>query len=201
MAVNAARLSEADLPRFAPLATIADPAPLGLAAFALTTFVLSTVNAGWLPKSGEVVVLGLAAVYGGVAQFSAGMWEFRRNNTFGATAFTSYAGFWMAFTLFVTFWAAKIPAAVLPGAVGTFLLAWTIFTLYMTVAARSASGPVFATFVLLSATFCALTIGAYAGLPVVTMIGGYLGIATAAAAWYASYVGLMAATAAAKDAR
>src|SRR5580692_223889 len=72
---------------------VADPAPLGLAGFALTTFVLSVVNAGLLPKPGEPVVLGLAFAYGGLAQFCAGMWEFKRNNTFGATAFTSYGAF------------------------------------------------------------------------------------------------------------
>jgi succinate-acetate transporter protein len=83
--------------------SVADPAPLGLAGFALTTFVLSTVNAGLIPKPAEPVVLGLAFGYGGLAQFCAGMWEFQRNNTFGATAFTSYAAFWIAFALLVTF--------------------------------------------------------------------------------------------------
>src|SRR5215471_16170352 len=83
--------------------SVADPAPLGLAGFALTTFVLSAVNAGWIPKPGEPVVLGLAFSYGGLAQFCAGMWEFKRNNTFGATAFSSYGAFWIAFALLVTF--------------------------------------------------------------------------------------------------
>jgi len=88
--------------------SVADPAPLGLAGFALTTFVLSAVNAGWIPKPAEPVVLGLAFAYGGLAQFCAGMWEFKRNNTFGATAFTSYGALWIAFALLVTFNAAKI---------------------------------------------------------------------------------------------
>src|SRR5271166_6259668 len=79
--------------------SVADPAPLGLAGFALTTFVLSAVNAGLIPKPAEPVVLGLAFGYGGLAQFCAGMWEFQRNNTFGATAFTSYGAFWIAFAL------------------------------------------------------------------------------------------------------
>jgi succinate-acetate transporter protein len=79
--------------------SVADPAPLGLAGFALTTFVLSAVNVGWIPKPGEPVVLGLASAYGGLAQFCAGMWEFKRNNTFGATAFSSYGAFWIAFAL------------------------------------------------------------------------------------------------------
>ena len=74
---------------------IADPAPLGLAAFALTTFILSFVNAD-LVKA-EPVVFGLALVYGGLGQLLAGMWEFAKGNTFGATAFRSYGAFWMSF--------------------------------------------------------------------------------------------------------
>ena len=118
-----------------PTQSVADPAPLGLAGFALTTFVLSAVNAGWIPKPGEPVVLGLAFGYGGLAQLCAGMWEFKRNNTFGATAFSSYGAFWIAFALLVTFNVAKIPPAAVPAAVGMFLLAWGIFTAYMTIAA------------------------------------------------------------------
>src|SRR5213079_1109610 len=81
---------------------IADPAPLGLAAFALTTFVLSFFNAGWVSSAGEPIVFGLAFAYGGLAQLLAGMWEFRTGNTFGATAFTSYGAFWLSFFVFVT---------------------------------------------------------------------------------------------------
>jgi len=72
---------------------IADPAPLGLGAFGLTTFLLSLVNAGVMDKATEPVVLGVALAYGGVAQMLAGMWEFRKGNVFGATAFTSYGAF------------------------------------------------------------------------------------------------------------
>src|SRR6476620_11804697 len=82
---------------FTPGAHIADPAPLGLAAFALTTFFLSCVNAGWVPASVEPVVFGLALAYGGGAQLLAGMWEFAKGNTFGATAFSSYGAFWISF--------------------------------------------------------------------------------------------------------
>src|SRR5215470_14342803 len=136
--------------------SVADPAPLGLAGFALTTFVLSAVNAGWIPKPGEPVVLGLAFGYGGLAQFCAGMWEFKRNNTFGATAFTSYGAFWIAFALLVTFYAGKIPPPAVPMALGIFLLAWAIFTAYMTVAASALSRPVLAVFVLLTITYLVL---------------------------------------------
>ncbi len=76
-----------------PVLPVADPAPLGLAAFALTTFVLSAHNAGWAP---ELIFVGLAFFYGGLAQFAAGMWEFKNRNTFGATAFSSYGAFWLS---------------------------------------------------------------------------------------------------------
>src|SRR3954468_9523696 len=82
---------------------IANPAPLGLAAFALTTFVLSMFNAGLLGAGGEPIVFGLALAYGGLAQLLAGMWEFRTGNTFGATAFVSYGAFWLSFWAFVQF--------------------------------------------------------------------------------------------------
>ena len=173
---------------------IADPAPLGLGAFALTTFVLSAANASWIPKGGDTVVLGLAAAYGGIAQFCAGMWEFRRNNTFGATAFTSFGAFWIAFALLVTFYIGKIPPAAVPMALGIFLLAWAIFTAYMTVAATAVSGPVLAVFVLLTITYFVLAIGSFTSQAGLTVLGGYLGILTAIAAWYASAKGIYAAT-------
>ncbi|KUN09590.1 hypothetical protein AQI95_04535 [Streptomyces yokosukanensis] len=75
-----------------------DPAPLGLAGFALTTLLLSIVNTNLLKEGAAIIpVLGLAAFYGGLAQFAAGLFEFRRGNTFGATAFVSYAAFWMGY--------------------------------------------------------------------------------------------------------
>ena len=80
-----------------PGAHIADPAPLGLAAFALTTFVLSVDECRLGPATVEPVVFGLALAYGGMAQFAAGMWEFTKGNTFGATAFCSYGAFWLSF--------------------------------------------------------------------------------------------------------
>ena len=93
-----------------PFPKIADPGPLGLAAFALTTFVLSFFNAGLAPASGEPIVFGLAFAYGGLAQLLAGMWEFRTGNTFGAVAFTSYGAFWLSFFAFVQFFEDKLPA-------------------------------------------------------------------------------------------
>src|ERR1044072_3397749 len=75
------------------------PAPLGLAAFALTTFVLSGHNATFIP---DLIWIGLALFYGGLTQLLAGMWEFRNRNVFGATAFSTYGGFWMSLGIFVT---------------------------------------------------------------------------------------------------
>ena len=107
---------------------IADPAPLGLAAFALTTFLLSLVNAGIMPKDTEPVMLGVALAFGGVAQLLAGMWEFRKGNVFGATVFSSYGAFWLSFWAYLTFYAEGIPAEHHGVAAGWYLIAWAIFT-------------------------------------------------------------------------
>src|SRR5207237_9970188 len=112
--------------------TVADPGPLGLAAFALTTFVLSMFNADLVAKGGEPVVLGLALAYGGFAQILAGMWEFRTGNTFGAVAFTSFGAFWLSFAaIFIPgtgILDALVKANAVGPAVGLYLLGWTIFT-------------------------------------------------------------------------
>jgi uncharacterized protein len=171
--------------------TIADPAPLGLAAFALTTFVLSFFNAGIVSAAGEPVVLGLALAYGGVAQVLAGMWEFRNNNTFGATAFTSYGAFWLSFWAFDEFFADKVPAASLGDAVGLYLIGWGIFTTYMLVASLRTTAAVSAVFLLLSITYFALGIGQATSADWLVKLGGWIGIATAIAAWYASFAGVV----------
>jgi succinate-acetate transporter protein len=162
---------------------IADPAPLGLGAFALTTFVLSMFNAGLVGKAGEPVVLGLALAYGGGAQFFAGMWEFRKGNTFGATAFSSYGAFWISFWAFVTFFSKGVPET----AVGLYLIAWGIFTFYMWIASFRTTTAVMIVFLLLWITFVLLGIGAAGGNTAITRLGGWVGLATAVAAWYASF--------------
>jgi succinate-acetate transporter protein len=167
--------------------TPADPGPLGLAGFALTTFVLSMFNAKLVSSGGEPVVLGLALAYGGIAQLLAGMWEFRTGNTFGAVAFSSYGAFWISFWALVTFFAPKIPAADAGHAVGLYLWAWAIFTTYMFVASLRTTGAVALVFFLLSITFILLGAGNSGAHENVIKWGGYLGLATAAAAWYASF--------------
>ena len=173
---------------FTPGAHIADPAPLGLAAFALTTFFLSFVNAGLVPASVEPVVFGLALAYGGAAQFAAGMWEFTKGNTFGATAFTSYGAFWLSFWWLTAHLADyKIPAADVGKGVGLYLVAWGIFTAYMFVASLRTTAAVAAVFILLAITFIVLGIGNANGSTGTIKLGGYIGLVTAVVAWYASF--------------
>jgi uncharacterized protein len=173
---------------------IADPGPLGLAAFALTTFVLSMFNADLVGKGGEPIVFGLAFAYGGLAQVLAGMWEFRTGNTFGAVAFTSFGAFWLSYWAFVQFYATKVPAADAGHAVGLYLIAWGIFTTYMFVASLRTTAAISLVFLLLAATFFLLGIGNAGAHTNIVKWGGYVGIATAAAAWYASFAAVTNAT-------
>jgi len=174
--------------------TPADPAPLGLAAFALTTFVLSMFNADLVSKAGEPVVLGLALGYGGIAQILAGMWEFRTGNTFGAVAFTSFGAFWISFWAFVTFFAGEVPAAHVGDAVGLYLIAWGIFTTYMFVASLRTNAAVAVVFFLLAVTFFLLGIGNANETNGMVEAGGWFGLATAVAAWYASFAAVVNST-------
>jgi succinate-acetate transporter protein len=174
---------------------IADPAPLGLGCFALTTFLLSLFNAGLLPAAGEPIVFGVALAYGGVAQVLAGMWEFRKGNVFGATAFTSYGAFWLSFWAFVTFYAADIPdAAAKEAGVGWYLVAWGLFTVVMWVASLRTTAVLALLFTLLAATFFLLGAGDVTHTEGLTRVGGYLGLVTAAVAWYACLAGVSAST-------
>jgi succinate-acetate transporter protein len=163
--------------------SIADPAALGLAGFAMTTFVLSMFNTGLVSKAGEPVVLGLALAYGGGAQLLAGMWEFRKGNTFGATAFSSYGAFWISYWAFVAFFAKGVPDT----AVGLYLIAWGIFTFYMWVASFRTTVAVNVVLLLLWITFLLLGIGDASANGGITKLGGWIGLATALAAWYASF--------------
>jgi uncharacterized protein len=174
-------------PVAAPL--IADPAPLGLAGFAMTTMALSLWNANIYPAAvGSALALALA--YGGGVQLLAGMWEFRRGNTFAATAFSSYGAFWIAFWYLAVHILPSAKPADVASIVGSFLVGWTLFTFYMTIAALRVSGAVLLVFVLLTIAFVLLTIGNYRTNATFIHWGGYVGLATAAAAWYASFAGV-----------
>jgi succinate-acetate transporter protein len=200
MAQYAAERAEAAAP------AVANPAPLGLSAFALTTFVLSSSNAGFIfPKAGAggAVVVGLALFYGGLVQLIAGIQEFRAGNTFGATAFCSYGGFWMALG-FVLLPPTGILAALtaekaVASGLTAFLLGWTIFTGVMFFGTLRSSGALMAVFFLLFLTFLGLTIGwgvNASGSDGTTwiQIGGWLGIVTALVAWYTAMSGVLAAS-------
>jgi hypothetical protein len=188
------RTAAAEAATTPPSFTIANPGPLGLAAFALTTFVLSMFNAGLVGSGGEPVVFGLALAYGGLAQVLAGMWEFRTGNTFGATAFTSYGAFWLSFWAFVQFFESKVPEADAGHAVGLYLIAWGIFTSYMFVASLRTTGAIALVFILLAITFIVLGIGNAGGHENIVKLGGWIGLATALAAWYASFAEVTNAT-------
>jgi len=153
----------------------------------MTTFVLSMFNAKLVSSGGEPVVLGLALAYGGIAQLLAGMWEFRTGNTFGAVAFSSYGAFWISFWALVVFYAPKIPEADAGHAIGLYLWAWAIFTAYMLIASLRTTAAVALVFLLLTVTFILLGAGNSGGHENVIKWGGYVGLATAAAAWYASF--------------
>jgi len=185
----------------------ADPGPLGLTGFATTTFVLSIYNANLVsagPKGLPVVVLGLALGYGGLAQLLAGMWEFRTGNTFGAVAFSSFGAFWISFfVLLLTaggFGGGFATADVAHNAISVYLYAWAIFTTYMFVASLRTTGVIALVFLLLAVTFWLLAIGnaSLVGTTSLTnntiKIGGYVGLATAAAAWYGSFAAVVNST-------
>jgi succinate-acetate transporter protein len=194
----------------APVSGIADPAPLGLAGFALTTLLLSAKNAGWMTHATGSAWLGYAFAYGGLGQFAAGMWEFRRGNTFGATAFGTYGTFWIGLALWVELVAnpavaaiAKAPATAaatvtsLNHDLGWITLAFAIVSLYLWILTSQVNLTIFLVFLGLVVTLIVLAIGNFdagsALLPTGTIkVGGYLGLVTALLAFYASAAGVAA---------
>ncbi|GAC1424832.1 MAG: GPR1/FUN34/YaaH family transporter [Acidobacteriaceae bacterium] len=184
-------------PAVAPIRS-ANPGPLGLAGFGLTTLVLSAINAGMLPPAAVPAVVPLAFAYGGVAQIIAGILEFRTGNTFGMVAFTSYGLFWWWFALLQwtvgAGWLKAPPAA----AGGTVLLLWGIFTLLMWIVSFWRSKAVWSIFLLLFVTFFLLAWGDF-GYSLGTIpcgrLGGYLGLLTGADALFVAFAELLNATA------
>jgi uncharacterized protein len=182
-------MASSDLDAQPVAAVVADPAPLGLAAFALTTFVLSAHNAGWAP---DVVWIGLALFYGGLAQLLAGMWEFRNRNVFGATAFASYGGFWLSLGSFVVVAnLTKLGDGLnVNDSLGWFVLGFLIFNSYMMLIATRINLAVFGVFLTLEITEILLAIGFLQDSTSTIKAGGYLGVVTAAVAWYTSAAGV-----------
>ncbi len=170
---------------------VADPAPLGLAAFALTTFLLSAANAGWMGAATGDAWLGYALAYGGAAQLLAGMWEFRNKNVFGATAFSTYGGFWIGLFLWAQFVAPHATSASAAGHdLGWILLAFAIFNTYMMIMSAQLNMAVFAVFATLELTEIILFIGNFTGTSGIVKFGGYVGVLTALVAWYTSAAGV-----------
>lgn len=165
---------------------VANPAPLGLAGFGLTTVVLSAINGNLMPAAAVTVVAPLAFAYGGVAQIIAGVMEYRNGNTFGTVAFTSYGLFWWWYAFLVWTIGAgwiKPPA---PVGIGITLLMWGVFTLYMWVATFKSNKGVWSVFLLLWITFFLLAAGDL-GWAAGKAIGGWVGLATGIDALYVSF--------------
>ena len=190
---NGAQLSMMSLQDVAvkEMPSIADPAPLGLAAFALTTFLLSAFNVGW--TKGTVAFLGFALAYGGIAQLLAGMWEFRNRNVFGATAFSTYGAFWIGIAVYF-FWVVpefKPTALQLSNDLGWISVAFVIFNTYMLLWSLFVNRAVFLVFLTLEVTFILLAIGHFSNSTDMVKAGGIAGIVTSACAWYASAAGVI----------
>lgn len=169
-----------------PARFVSEPAALGLAAFALTTMVLSIINAGIISSKNLPLVAALALAYGGLVQLLAGMWAFIKNDTFAAVALSSYGGFWISFYLLENTFLKQIPVANQKAALALYLFAWAVFTFYMWIASIRVSGAVQAVFLTLVPAYFFLGLGKAVGSDTLFHIGGAFGIATAACAWYTS---------------
>jgi uncharacterized protein len=178
-----------------PSSGIADPAPLGLAGFALTTFLLSAHNAGWMSAAGGLTFVGYAFGYGGLVQLLAGMWEFRNRNVFGCTAFSSYGGFWIGLYFWIIYVSGSDKPAQFNHDLGWILLAFAIFNTYMLIFSTQVNKAVFAVFLTLELTEIVGAIanfdaGAHIAPTTMVKVAGYIGILTALCAWYASAAGV-----------
>ncbi|KAJ5174961.1 uncharacterized protein N7482_000838 [Penicillium canariense] len=181
----------------------ANPAPLGLCAFALTTFVLSAINMGTRGLTAPNIVVGLAFGYGGLVQLLAGMWEMAVGNTFGATALSSYGGFWIAFAIVLTPGGFEIVSSLeadggadfFYDSMGLFLMGWFIFTTILVFCTLRSTVAFFLLFFFLDLTFLLLGIAYLVrtdGAPTVSIqkAGGFFGFMAAFAAWYNALAGL-----------
>ena len=159
---------------------LANPAPLGLSGFALTTFLLSMINIGWFSGANMPMVLACAFAFGGTAQFAVGIMEMPRGNSFGTVAFCSYGAFWWSFALFVLFLSKGVTGAF----VGWYLFLWGLFTMFMWVASLKKAKALMLIFLFLTATFYLLAIGFWTGAAIITVVGGSFGLITAVLAFY-----------------
>lgn len=161
---------------------LANPAPLGLIAFAATTWLLSMVNAGLFGDSSLPIVLAMGLALGGGAQVLAGVLSFIRGNTFATVAFVAYGAFWLSFVAYVHEFGGGAP----PAFVGWYLLIWGIFTLYMWVASFRHTTVLQLIFLTLWITLFLLAAGEFRGSSALHVAGGYFGLVCAALAAYLS---------------
>lgn len=163
--------------------TIANPSPLGLLGFGMTTILLNLHNAGIIPLSIVIVAMGFAL--GGAAQIFAGFIEFKKGNTFGATAFTAYGFFWWSL-IFIWFNPFQAIGEADAQSMGFYLLLWGIFTLFMFIATLKHNHGIQVVFLSLTILFFMLSIGDFSGNHSITTIAGYVGIICGASAIYNS---------------
>jgi len=161
-------------------------APLGLAAFAVTTFMLSMINAKLMPAEITPVVFGVALMYGGVAQLIAGVIQFRTGNTFTGVLFSTFGAFWLSLFAIVQFFFKDIPGAQQGHALGLFLYGFGIFTVWIAAASFRTNVVVVVALAGLAATLFVLGAGNYYGSGLAVETGGYMGLGVAALAAYLS---------------
>ncbi len=161
-------------------------APLGLAAFAVTTFMLSMINAKLVNIAVEPVVFGVALMFGGLAQVIAGTIQFRNGNTFTGVLFTGFGAFWLSLYAIADFFLKDVPAAQVGHALGLFLYAFGIFAAWLWLASFRTNVVVVVAIGLLTAALFVLGAGNYAGNGLTVEIGGYMGLVVAFIAAYLS---------------
>lgn len=181
---------------------IANPAPLGLAAFALTTFVLSAINLGVYDLTAPNLVVALAYGYGGLIQLLAGMWEMAVGNTFGATALSSYGGFWLSFGVVLTpafgivdsYTDATTGVSSFNSVFALYLFGWFIFTTLMMLLTLRSTVMFSALFITLDLCFLFLALSkqfaASGSGPHLQIAGGTFGMLAAFLAWYNMFAGI-----------
>lgn len=162
-----------------------DPFPLGLASFGISALVLSSVMSGLIDPLATPAVLSLALALGFATELVAGIIHFQRGETFPGLVFTAYAGFWLSYALLVQFYGPMVTADA-AAITGMFLLAWAIFSSYMLLAALRTNLTTIAIFTLLSAVFYLAAFGAFFESTGLGHAAGYILIADALVALYAS---------------
>lgn len=186
-----ATVSEPEKPAETSPSWPANPAPLGLMGFGFTTLMLSFINANIVGTGATPIVFGLALAFGGLGQVFAGLWSFRTGNTFAATAFTSYGGFWISYFILTQLDIGAIPSASVAPALGLYLWMWGIFTFLLFLCTFTSPRALSLLFLLLTLTFIFLGIGNAGGHSGIVHLGGYVGIVTGAVAFYIATADIM----------